>query len=416
VQNTLWEYNHANSQSPFDKQRYLDGMPVEEAQLDLSQVTQLLTWLDEEHRKDKALLIDLQGRVSAYQPQLTEQARQLQEIQAALTRIEGQLPKLALLEDSIQETRSEFANLLAERTTDQELREEQRARAEKQESETRTRIVRQLQERVDALGSFHSSAALLRDEDSRLQSELTNATEQLAEASKRLGTQEQRVDLLTKDARVLREALTNMKVAHEDLSTLSMTLRAAVESLQPRLDSKIKQLQSSLEEMSNRRQADLSSLQVKLQEQDRLVEELTSKVNAFQTSLARWTKQMEEFTSQFERNRKTLYELQELERQMRQQASELLELQRLAAERQRTELREWQDAQIRVDEEQMARLEQLETWQRRATEATESLIERLEQDRRDVGAGIDELWQAWAEYMRGQTEFLDSVVRRRGAS
>jgi len=379
--------------------------------LDLSQVTQLLTWLDEEHRKDKALLIELQGQVSAQRSQLTEQTRQLQEIQAILTRVEGQLPRFEQLDDSVQGIRTEFASLLAKQAAEYETQQEQRARAQKLESETKARIIRQVQERVEALGSFHSTTALLRDEDARLQDELTKALERLSEASKRLDAQEQRVGLLTKDTQAFREGLTSIKVAHEDLSTQGMTLKAAVDSLEPHLNSKIEPLQSTLEEVRERHQVRLAAFEVKLQEQDRLAGELTNKVNAFQTRIARWTEQMGDFASQFDRNKKTLYELQELERQMRQQGSELLELQRLAAERQRTELREWQDAQMKVDEEQTVRLEQLETWRPKSTETMESLEERLEQNRRDVEARIDELWQAWTEYMHGQTELLDSVVR-----
>jgi len=81
--------------------------------LDLNQAIQLLTWLDEEHRKDKALLMALQSQIDAQKAQMTEQARQLQDIQAALTRIESQLPKLAQFESAMQSVRTEFAGLLA---------------------------------------------------------------------------------------------------------------------------------------------------------------------------------------------------------------------------------------------------------------------------------------------------------------
>jgi len=378
--------------------------------LDLGQVSQLLTWLDQEHRKDKALLIELQGQVNAYEPRLAELTRQLQEIQAVLTVVEGQLPKLEQLDDSLQSIRTEFANLLEKQAAEQGAQREQRAQSQKLESETKARIIRQLQERVEAFGSFESTAALLRDEDGRLQSELTKVLDQLSKESKLLATQEQRMDLLTKDTHAFREGLTNIKVAHDDLSTQSMTLKATVGALESRLDSRIAQFQSSLEDVGEGHKTSLAAFQVKLQEHDRLADELSNRVNAFQTRIGRWTKQIEQFTNQFDRDRKTLYDLQELEKQMRQQGNELLELQRLAAERQKTELREWQDAQIRVDEEQIARLQPLEAWQQRAMETMESLGERLQENRQDVETCVEELWQVWAKYLQGQLDFLDSTV------
>ena len=378
--------------------------------MDPSQVSQLLTWLDQEHRKDKALLIELQGQVNAYEPRLAELTRQLQEIQAVLTVVESQLPKLERLDDSLQSARTEFANLMEQQAAEQGAQREQWAQTQKLESETKARIIRQLQERVEAFGSFESSAALLRDEDGRLQSELTKVLDQLSKESKRLDTQEQRMGLLTKDTHDFREGLTNIKVAHDDLSTQSMTLKATLDGLESRLDSRIAQFQSSLEDLGEGHKTSLAAFQVKLQEQDRLADESSKRVNAFQTRIGRWTKQIEQFANQFESNRKTLYDLQELEKQMRQQGNELLELQRLSAERQRTELREWQDSQIRVDDEQMARLEQLEARQQRAIETMESLGERLQEYRQDVETCIVELWQVWAKYLQGQVDFLDSTV------
>ena len=378
--------------------------------MDPSQVSQLLTWLDQEHRKDKALLIELQGQVNAYEPRLAEMTRQLQEIHAVLAVVESQLPKLEQLDDSLQSARTEFANLMEQQAAEQGAQREQWAQTQKIESETKARIIRQLQERVEAFGSFESSAALLRDEDGRLQSELTKVLDQLSKESKRLDTQEQRMGLLTEDTHAFREGLTNIKVAHDDLSTQSMTLKATLDGLESRLDSRIAQFQSSLEGLGEGHKTSLAAFQVKLQEQDRLADESSKRVNTFQTRIGRWTKQIEQFANQFESNRKTLYDLQELEKQMRQQGNELLELQRLSAERQRTELREWQDSQIRVDDEQMARLEQLEARQQRAIETMESLGERLQEYRQDVETCIVELWQVWAKYLQGQVDFLDSTV------
>ena len=119
--------------------------------MDLSQATQLLSWLDEEHRKDKALLMSLKGQADAQKAQLKEQARQLQEIEALLARVEGQLPKLAEFEETIQSVRTEFAGLLAKHQTEHEVLEEKRTQAEQLETETLARIIHRVQERVEAL-------------------------------------------------------------------------------------------------------------------------------------------------------------------------------------------------------------------------------------------------------------------------
>jgi len=382
--------------------------------LDPSQATQLLTWLDEEHRKDKALLMALQSQTEIQKTQLTEQARQLQEIQATLARIEGQLPKFEQLESSIQSVRTEFTSLVAKQTTEQEGLEEKRIQAERQESEEIARIIRQVQQRVEALGSYDNTITVLRNEDGKLRSEVTEAVEQISELSKRVDAQPPRIDLLEQDTRVFRDSLAEARLAAEDLNNRNMQLKAALEALGPRLDAKTEQTQRALEQLSKRRRAELDAFRVKQQDQARLIEDLDKELKAMQTPITRWANQMEEFTAQFERNRKTMYDLRELESQVRQQGKEMVELQRLAADRQRTELREWQDNQVRVDEKQTIRLEQLEAWRPKITQALKSLQEHLEQNKQDIEACSDDFRQAWVAYMQGQIGLIENIVKQRG--
>ena len=381
--------------------------------MDLSQVTQLLTWLDEEHRKDKALLMALQSQIDAQKVQLTEQARQMQETQAALTRFEGQSPRITQLEASIQSVRSEFAGLLTKQMADQETRQEQRVRAGKLEGETMARLVRQVQERVEGLGTFDGSVALLRDEDGRLQAELSKVVTQIGEIVKRLGVQDQRLGLLSQEGQTLRDGLASARLSDEDLREQGMSLKAVVEAVAPPLDAKVEQLQLSVMELSKGRQTDLDPFQLKLQEQARQIEALGESLTAVQVPIERWAKQMEELMGQYERNRKTLYDLHELERAIRQQGKELTELQRLAAERQRAELREWQDNQSRVDEQQTVRIEQAEAWQSKTAESLAGLEKGLEEIRHDIVSRTEQLWQVWSEFMRQQAKVFGEFKQRR---
>ncbi len=383
--------------------------------MDLSQATQLLTWLDEEHRKDKAMLIALRSQVEAQKVQLKEQAHQLQEIEALLGRFEGQFAKVPAFEESLQDVRTEFAGLLAKHATEHEVIEETRTKTQQLETEGLARIVHQVQERVEMLGSADKIKGLIREEASSLRGEVTQAIARLSETAKGLEAQESRLDLLEQDAQVLRDGLTNARLGHEDLDEKTMALKATVENTGTALNAKIEQLQGFVERMDKRRWSELEALQLKHQEQARLVGDLGKDMKALQTPIERWTKQMKAFTEQFERSRKALYDLRELEKQVRQQSNEALELQRMAVDRMRTEVREWQDNQMRVDEEQTAHLEQLEAWQRKTVDNLQSLEERIAQNRQQIDTCSDALRETWTEYVQTHLAFLDSVVKRRGA-
>jgi len=384
--------------------------------LDLSQATQLLTWLDEEHRKDKALLMALQSQVDAQKAQLKDQARQLQEMEALLARIEGSAPKAAQLEESIQTVRTEFAGLLAKHSAEHESLQEDRAKTEQQEAEKLGRIIHQVQERVEALGSFEHTMQMLGEEDGKLRSEITKAVSQIADLSRRLDGQQPRIELLEKEAPTIRDGLTAVRLNAEELNNRIMALKAGLDNVAPPLEARIEQLQSSLDDTNKRRASELQAIQGKQQDQARQLDSLEKELKTLQAPMARWAKQMEEFTVQFERSRKALYDLREMEKQVRQQGNEMMELQRLTADRLRTELREWQDNQVRVDEEQSARVEQLQAWQRKVNESQAEAEKRLEQNKEDIESCTQLLWETWARYLQGQIGILDSMVKQRRES
>jgi flagellar hook-associated protein FlgK len=76
-------------------------------------------------------------------------------------------------------------------------------------------------------------------------------------------------------------------------------------------------------------------------------------------------------------------------------------------------LREWQDNRVRVEEEQTIRLEQLEAWQRKTSEALERLEKSLEENKQTAASYVDELWQAWSGYAQAHAKLLENLKARR---
>ena len=214
----------------------------------------------------------------------------------------------------------------------------------------------------------------------------------------------------------MRDGLTAVRLNGEELNNRLMALKVGLDNVASPLDAKLEQLQSSLEDTNKQRASELLGIQGKQQDQARQLDSLEKELKVLQAPMARWTKQMEEFTVQFERNRKALYDLREMEKQVRQQGNEMMELQRVTADRMRTELREWQDNQVRVDEEQSARVEQIQAWQRKVNETLAGVDGRLEQNKQAVESYAERLWETWTGYMQGQVGILESILKQRRES
>lgn len=74
--------------------------------MDLSQVTQMVSWLDEEHRKDKKLVGELLKRIEDQNALIINQGRRIEELDARLATAQAQLPRLDQIEALHAQTRT----------------------------------------------------------------------------------------------------------------------------------------------------------------------------------------------------------------------------------------------------------------------------------------------------------------------
>jgi septal ring factor EnvC (AmiA/AmiB activator) len=75
---------------------------------DLTQVTQMINWLESERRKDKAALATLEQKASGLANELAEQTRRVQELQTALTATQLALSKLPQFEKILEQFKTDL--------------------------------------------------------------------------------------------------------------------------------------------------------------------------------------------------------------------------------------------------------------------------------------------------------------------
>ena len=196
--------------------------------MDLSQVTQMMSWLDEEHRKDKKLIVDLQKRIEDQNALIISQGRRLEELDARLAAAQAQLPRLDQIEALHAQTRTAQGRRIEEldahiasvqsglmrfdqvETNMQQVRTEASSLLPRFEHELEIRLEQTSQTRV-----------LERERDSRAINELRIQLEPLPEIQRRL-------DALVVEDRRLNEGF-------PPLAAEIVKLYAALEVIPPRL-------------------------------------------------------------------------------------------------------------------------------------------------------------------------------------
>src|SRR5712692_2773820 len=107
--------------------------------MDLSQATQMLRWLDDEHRKNKIVLGELQQQIVAQKELIISQARRLEELEARIAATQASLYRFDQVETNLQQTRAEASALLPkfEHTLHESLDTTAQARAVERERDSR---------------------------------------------------------------------------------------------------------------------------------------------------------------------------------------------------------------------------------------------------------------------------------------
>jgi len=196
--------------------------------LDLSQVTQMVSWLDEEHRKDKKLISDLLKRIEDQNALIINHGRRIEDLDARLAAAQGQLPRLDQIEALQLQTRTaqgrrieELGALIAAVQNGLLRFDQVDANMQQIRTEAVSLLPRFEHELHSALEQTGQSRALERERDMRAINELRMQLEPLPEIQRRLDAQ-------SAEDRRLNEQFPPLHAEHEKL-------QAALEVIPPRL-------------------------------------------------------------------------------------------------------------------------------------------------------------------------------------
>ena len=213
--------------------------------MDLTQAMHTIRWLDEERRKDKALVAVLEERVREQARQLAVQEVQTQGLQMGLAGMQTELSRMNEFEQMI-------SNFKAELVFQMERRDETR-RKEQTESERLRRIeyealvdhMHRLGKELQVMPRYDEELSTRRAEDQRLAEGLQRVAEQTSDLDKRYGERVQSVAYLEEQRRADNRRIVELE---QDTTELSKKIESVAVKL-PLLDDRIRKQEPRIEEV-----------------------------------------------------------------------------------------------------------------------------------------------------------------------
>jgi chromosome segregation ATPase len=311
--------------------------------MELTQATQMIKFLEEERRKDKATIAMLQERMQNHELKLDQQTAQIHDVQTTLAGAQDLIKRAAEFEQTVASYKNELVFLLDKR---EETWKKERTEADR---------LRQLEIKglADQLGEFDKDAQVLRryDEDlkarqaeeKRLNDVLQNLTDQVADLSKRSDDRMQAVTYLEEQRRAdnrriseLEQEMTERRQKAEAQAAKLLLLEETIQKQRARIEDALQELKNFEKTIEEMRVAEFRREQV--------AKKYADQGEQVRQEMEEWRTQTQRFTEQYQSNKRALENLEGFQARQEKRQNEVAEMQRLAEDRLKRQWEEWQAA------------------------------------------------------------------------
>ena len=380
--------------------------------MDLGQLTQLTTWLDEEHRRSKAELVQIKQMLANEEAELQDQSRTLKELEGRVAGMQTHLIKASQLKAAMEQLREEVVHLLAQADERRQQEERELERLRSVERDNTSRALNEIRRELQRIPRVEEESKLRKAEQQRMSDSLL--------------VMQQALNTLTKEVENKLRGITFLEDGRQqDAKRIAQLQQESLEALK-RLEQQGARLQM-LEDAVQRHERDtteLKELVVQLRTAQRdFVEKQLLETEGFKREMSDWAERMaffekkfgdfsarmETFTTQFRDDRQVVENVERFQETMKREFAQLSELQRLAEERQRRQLDEWQEENEKRWRKELLRWEhQWNEQGKRNGQITDTFTDvqsRLNKHRADIDA-------AW-KLVESQVNYQVQETRRR---
>lgn len=381
-------------------------------EMELTQISQLLAWLESERKKDKALLATLEERIQGVASGMEQQARRMQELDTSLAAAKALLSKVNQIDRILDEYKVETRALLERRDEEHKKGEREAARLRAVEIEELHRAIGEIKKELPRIGRLEEEMPTRRAEEKRLGDQVKQVILQAELALKQLEEHTRGIPYLEEGRRQ-----DNRRIGQLEGETVEHSKRLET------LAGKLQLLEDALGKIPPK----FDSLYELLSARDKTIEEIRvmefrrqQQMSAWEEELTRFRAQMTDYGDvvahlheQAQVNLKAASDLAAFQERLRQRAAEIAEVERIFENRIKRMMEEaqvgdekrWQKYTTRIDER----------WHDhdRLNAEEVSRVDRLEAARDSIMAAIDELQRKHQELVHHLVDFGTGLAETR---
>ncbi len=387
--------------------------------MDLTQLSQMVAWLDEEHRRDREEIARLDQRLQAMAIEKQEQSRRIQDLEGRLASTHAQLTRFTQIEQALQQLKNEVVVLLDKQTEARLQAERETERARLSDRDVLTRGVAELRKEMGRLQRIEEDLAARQAEDQRLGDMLLALRQSLNNVSKDLDERTRTLPYM-----VEQRAQDNKRIAQIQAETVELLKRTdalanrfpLVEERVQRLDKEYLRIQPIPDQLRQAQQTFIEAQKLAEAERQRQMAQWEQEFATQREQIEKQALKQRDFDARYEAAGRALKGLEEFQAQIVHGQKQINELQRLAEERQRKELADWQGENEQRWKKETLRWEYTTQEQLKVNQKLSERFPRLEKHLALLQREVEAIWRVQENLGDAQLQSAQKLVDTVAAS
>ena len=328
--------------------------------MELTQATQMLQWLEEERRKDKALIATLEEQARGQEVQLSQLMAQVQDLQAKVAGVQSLISQAADFEQTVASYKTEMVLLLDQREDAWKKVQAEAERLRKIEQGAVADELGRLDKGLQNLNRIEEGVKARQAEDQRLNTAIQVMEADIKDLAARSDDRVQAVTYLEEQRRADNRRIAELEQETTELRKRVETQAAKLPLLEEAIGKHKAHFDKSLEQLKDF-QSVIDEVRASEFRREQAAKKYVEQSEEVKQEMEEWRSQTQRFVEQFQQNKRSLEKLEGFQARLEKRQNEVAEMQRLAEDRAKRQWEEWQKARDKESKKRQLILD--EQWQ-----------------------------------------------------
>ncbi len=312
--------------------------------MDINQAARMIEWLDEERRRDKAVIATLEERLAQQQETITVLTKRINSMESDQTVIRTQITPNGRDTDLLDQVRREVAQMLEGIEAKRLIAEREAERRAELARENVARSVRELTERLERVDRVLNAMPALQVERERIADSVATLQQRVDDLYKKVEEPDRRLAFLEEqrrqDSRRISEVQSEIPEVQKQIDSIRPKL-TLLEDLALRTERRVQDVQNGDRERREQIQQFIDQQTLVIQQRDQQIADLIKRFGEQDSVMQRNIERFETWAEAYRSMKKIIDDFERIGDRLERRINEVAEMQRLSEERFRQEWNDW---------------------------------------------------------------------------